>query len=105
MAKYTAGPWNTHLCDDTIVVDGDGKVIAEMTYDYVADSEIIAAEIATMEANARLIAAAPDLLEALKAFNVKEHYIISGNAETLVVRVPITTLQAAAAAVAKAEAA
>jgi hypothetical protein len=54
---------------------------------------------------ARLFAAAPDLLEALKGFNVKEGDIISGSADALVIRVPIAVIQAAAAAIAKAEAA
>jgi len=95
-AQHTAGPW------------AHEKAMASREVWHVRSKKqgcIASLEGKSAEANARLIAAAPDLLEALKAFNVKEHYIISGNAETLVVRVPITTLQAAAAAVAKAEAA
>lgn len=60
MANHTPGPWNTHICDDTLIVDGDGNDIALVLGDYATQSEV-------MEARSRLIAAAPDLLEALKA--------------------------------------
>lgn len=60
MSKHTPGPWKTQLVDDTTVVDGNGLVIAHIGGLYLGDA-------CPMEANARLIAAAPDLLEALKA--------------------------------------
>lgn len=59
MNKHTPGPWKTHLTDDTLVVDGNGLVIAHMGGLYLGDDS-------PMEANARLIAAAPDLLAALE---------------------------------------
>ena len=53
---------------------------------------------------ARLFAAAPDMLAALKAFNLTAENVVGASADTLTLRVPIATIQAAAAAVAKAEA-
>lgn len=55
-----------------------------------------------VQADARLIAAAPDLLAALQAFNVTEANIVSGTADTLTIRVPIAVIQQAASAIAKA---
>jgi hypothetical protein len=53
-------------------------------------------------ANARLIATAPELLEALEAFNLGSESIVSGSAETITLRVPIKAIQDAARAIAKA---
>ena len=59
MGKATPGPWEVvrGRCGRSVEVFGGGKAIAEM-WDR-SDNE-------TQEANARLIAAAPTLLEALK---------------------------------------
>lgn len=62
MSKHTPGPWRTHLCDGTLVIDSDGVPVATTTGDYESEDEY-----AVMEANARLIAVAPDMLAALKA--------------------------------------
>ena len=63
--KHTPGPWDRDPYNDNlIIVKGSNPylyIIAEV--DPVASSEITDFEI---EANARLIAAAPDLLEACK---------------------------------------
>ncbi len=59
--SHTPGPWRTHLVDSTSVVDATGDEVAWMQGAYKTDSDV-----ERMEANARLIAAAPDLLEALK---------------------------------------
>jgi hypothetical protein len=59
MTQHTPGPWRTHLTDDTLVIDAVGVPVATMDGNYVDGSH------ANMEANARIIAAAPDLLEAL----------------------------------------
>lgn len=84
--KHTPGPWT---------LDGPHQVWAESVGEYVA----ITAEIEDFdavprdqaEANARLIAAAPDLLEALKL--AERHCPVNSEAEIL-----------ARAAIAKAEA-
>lgn len=60
MSKHTPGPWRTDLYDGTLVIDPDGVPVATTTGDYES-----ADEYAVMEADALLIAAAPDLLEAL----------------------------------------
>lgn len=58
--KHTPGPWRTSLTDDTVVVDAAGREVAAIDGDY-NDPDTWP----LMEANARLIAAAPDLLAAL----------------------------------------
>jgi len=59
MSKHTPGPWKVHLVDGALIVDDAGWEVAEASGDYDTDAD-------RMEANARLIAAAPDLLAALK---------------------------------------
>ena len=54
--KFTPGPWETGDDYQVQTVDKHGYEIAEMRID-----------VPEYEANARLIAAAPDLLEALEA--------------------------------------
>ena len=61
MNKHTPGPWKQSLPDECWIIAADGTDIAETIGDY--DDENV---WPVMEANARLIAAAPDLLEALK---------------------------------------
>lgn len=58
---HTRGPWRLHKADDTLVLDIDGREVAEACGSYEDE-----AEWPRMEANARLIAAAPDLLAALE---------------------------------------
>ncbi len=64
MAKHTPGPWA--LDDESIYApDGEGwKQVAEIPNWRTNPGEVLTPED---NANARLIAAAPDLLEALKA--------------------------------------
>lgn len=63
--KHTPGPWVVGPTDDTVVThlgaDGTRYEIAQIDGDYNQPETW-----PEMEANARLIAAAPDLLEALK---------------------------------------
>jgi len=61
MSTHTPGPWQLHKSDDTLVIGSDCREVAEACGDYTEE-----AEWPRMEANARLIAAAPDLLSALK---------------------------------------
>lgn len=61
MAKHTPGPWVTSATDDTVVIDATGREVAAIDGDY-NDPDTWP----QMEANARLIAAAPDLLLALR---------------------------------------
>ncbi len=61
MSKYTPGPWYTAPNDESLVMGPNSNVIGQR----VAEAHICATiPRATMEANARLIAAAPTLLEA-----------------------------------------
>lgn len=60
-AKFTPGPWHVGPVDDTRVEDSYGNEVAQIDGDYNhPDTWPI------MEANAHLIAAAPDLYEALE---------------------------------------
>ena len=67
MSKHTPGPWVT---DDTLPgnvysSDATGSIIATVTgFEWARRGKTVE------KANARLIAAAPDMLEALKAINV-----------------------------------
>lgn len=58
----TPGPWRVGPVDDTIVTAPDGTTVAEIDGDYNSPDLW-----PMMEANARLIAAAPDLAQALIA--------------------------------------
>lgn len=64
-SKHTPGPWAIHPVDDTMVArqlpDGTWEEIANTDGDYNQPETW-----PTMEANTRLIAAAPDLLAALQ---------------------------------------
>lgn len=76
MPQHTPGPWSTHMCDDTSIVDRDGRDIAQICGDY-RHPDIWP----VTEANARLIAAAPEMLEALKialaAFKAQDRMDVS----------------------------
>ena len=62
---HTPGPWKTTLAyDDPAVVDYDGKMIATAVMDVDMPSELD-----EVVANARLIAAAPELLAVLERCN------------------------------------
>lgn len=58
-AKHTPGPWETAATDDNLIVKGRVKIASTYPEKFSADEE---------GANARLIAAAPELLEALYTF-------------------------------------
>lgn len=59
--KHTPGPWSFEMQEFGAVIVSDGSSIAT-----AFASKVISGAELPMEANARLIAAAPDLLEALK---------------------------------------
>lgn len=68
MSKFTPGPWKVleHSWSDTsIVAEGFDHGICLLDINH-ATEESQAADEAVMAANARLISAAPDLLEALR---------------------------------------
>lgn len=60
---HTPGPWRVGPVDDTRVEDANGNEIAQIDGEYNQPETW-----PIMEANARLIAAAPDLLEATAPF-------------------------------------
>ena len=62
MSDFTPGPWNFQPCDDYV---NCFDVLCEEGY-YVATTHDGVRGDKNADANARLIAAAPDLLEALK---------------------------------------
>ncbi len=73
--KHTNGPWKVSLTDDTVVVDANGAEVAAIDGDYNHPDTW-----PVMEANARLIAAAPDLLAALEAI-MSERWYPAGRSE------------------------
>ena len=58
MSKYTKGPWKLHDMEDNTIVGNDHLAIA--------DANAISRSKEENQANAHLIAAAPELLEACK---------------------------------------
>ena len=60
-------------------------------------------EIAEAEAEERIRDAAPDMLAALKGFNLTPDMIVAAQGDDIILRVPIEVIRQAAAAVAKAE--
>lgn len=60
-ATHAPGPWTLSLTDDTTVLDADRREVCTASGDYDAEDEW-----PVMEANAKLIAAAPRLLSALR---------------------------------------
>ena len=75
MNKHTPGPWRLTESGDAIVSADGGTLIVETGQDYWknleaaaagASSDIAKRHLPQVRANARLIAAAPELLEALK---------------------------------------
>jgi hypothetical protein len=103
MKTHTPGPWKTTLAyDDPAVVDYDGTMIAMAVMD-----EETPQELETIVANARLIAAAPQLLSELKSVTdfleqlvLHERVNLSDSDEVAVVD---RLLMNAAAAIASAE--
>lgn len=91
--KHTAGPWETHTD-----AHGRGLIYAESRWlatTWRANGEGNDASYLPSEANARLIAAAPDLLAALK-------WLVKEAGDCLEVEAP-SGLQMARAAISKAE--
>jgi hypothetical protein len=62
MSKHTPGPWSLHEHESLFVVGPDGNMVADT--DMPADRGYRSPQC---KANAKLIAAAPDLLAACKA--------------------------------------
>ena len=68
MSKHAPAPWRRHLVDDTTIIDRDGRFVASVCGgdDDLGDVDYNnPGEWPVLEATASLIAAAPDLLEAL----------------------------------------
>jgi hypothetical protein len=80
--KHTKGPWMVdyqHVDPSWgIVVDKYGSIVANVNAETGPDATSVPAmRVMPLEDNARLIAAAPELLEALKLF-VQEYNKVSG---------------------------
>jgi hypothetical protein len=94
VTKHTPGPWTVVYGPDWVAVKArDGICVADASAD---DEEIRESEI---EANARLIAAAPDMLRALGAVAIALRAQLHANAPVYV----SDALRIADAAIAKAE--
>lgn len=65
--KWTPGPWHAESRDDGVTIGKDSRLIVVVGCDEIdeaGDGEVMSRE---QKANARLIAAAPDLAKALRA--------------------------------------
>lgn len=88
-AKNTRGPWRVSLTDETLVLDADGDVVATTFFDgpdYEDNYE-------RRSDHARLIASAPDLLEALH--KLREPPTVTGDADTISAVMDLHELQCA----------
>lgn len=90
---------------DGLLVDGKELAIFEVCRDATsADDERVYRHdiVGFRSADAHLIAAAPDLYEALADFNMTKDRIVGSQGEDLVLRVPLAVIQKAAAALSRA---
>lgn len=97
--SYTAGPWRVFehsWCNTSIVADGFDNGICGLDINH-ATEESEAADESIMAANAKLISAAPELLEALRPF-----ITFNSSEETITITVKTCDVSRARAAVAKA---
>ena len=73
-AKHTPGPWTHGWENDSrewaIVTNAAGQIIANVNTESGPDMAPLVSDKMPTDANARLIAAAPELLEALEVVNV-----------------------------------
>jgi hypothetical protein len=93
--NHTPAPWRSDN-DDSAICAGPSMTLARVYWGEERTEE-------EDRANAHLIAAAPDLLAALKEFRLKEEYVVGAQGQHLILRVPLDAIQKAAAAIAKAE--
>ena len=75
MSDFTPGPWRAEFPDEISVRDDDGGRIAILANLKGRLGMKGRRDTSEVEANARLIAAAPDLLESLKA--LLERYVLA----------------------------
>ena len=72
MSKYTPGPWKFDWEDEdrkwAIVTSPTGKIVANVNTESWSDCMSLVSDKMPAEANAFLIASAPDLLEFAKSF-------------------------------------
>lgn len=68
-AKHTPGPWRIA----GKMIDSDSHAVVARVFNEVRDPILSNVPLATMAANARLIAAAPELLEALEIYLMAGH--------------------------------
>ena len=108
--KHTPGPWRLTESGDAIVSADGGTLIVETGQDYWknleaaaagASSDIAKRHLPQVRANARLIAAAPELLEALVA--ILETADLSFGEGEQAAKVGNAVISQARAAIAKAE--
>jgi hypothetical protein len=70
MSRHTPGPWTLRRLEDTFTLGGENVLNHQRIVGDGLSPGIVFMGIAECEANARLIAAAPDLLAALREIAV-----------------------------------
>ena len=99
--KHTQGPWKAHVAHELLNVVTDSVVTVDGLH--VADVASYGASIATRNANARLIAAAPELLAALKAIAPIVHAFTQDELSVTTIREAHEILSRMQSAISKAE--
>ena len=84
--SHTPGPWKTAIVDhgdmkQVETIHAPNVAFGRSTFHVVLPGSIAGRSYAECDANARLIAAAPDLLEALK--RVRQAFYVDGTAKAL----------------------
>ena len=104
MTAHTSGPWFWVEGTDAINRRWNNQdwTVASVGRHRLSWHEDESSEGREAGANAQLIAAAPDLLAALQAFNIQEQDVIGGDVNNMIIRVPLKTIEQMALAVAKA---
>lgn len=107
MEKHTPGPWkwdHDELHQASLI---DAYYAARERNEYENHPQAIvetdSGYYGPFGADRDLIAAAPDMLAALKEFRLKEEYVAGAQGNHLILRIPLDVIQKAAAAIAKAE--
>lgn len=97
---FTPGPWrwDHHLTGRRLLANTERGLSKVVLAPF--DTKFGHPDVSISPADMALIAAAPALYQALEAFTIKEGDIVAAQADALILRVPVSVIQQAAAALA-----